>query len=809
MPFRARMLAAAALVVLALSANAAPSMAADYAGDAYNVLPPGQDGSIFITPNSTNQRPLYDGLTPLRDNVTAADLATYFKPNIFGLGGATPARIEEPPFRPGLLIERDNFGVPHITADNRADIMYGAGWVAQEDRGLLIELLRGPGRIAAIDAPNLDAFALANAGRKFNPTPQTEAFLASQADVLEDEYGTLGTQIINDIDNYVQGINDSGDTYGAFGVPWTRNDVLATAALVGAVFGRGGGDEARRSMLLDALQDRLGAEQGQSVWSDLREFNDREASTTVTDHPFFNGRETKHLGNSVIDNGSLDTTGANNVPPSMSNALLIGARRSTNKHPLFVAGPQVGYAYPGILMEMDLHGGGIDARGAVFPGSAPYVLLGRGQDFSWSATSAGSDIIDQYVETLCGDDTHYMYNGECREMTVFDAGTLASPTQTVRFRETVHGPVIGYATVNGERVAVSSKRSTRGREVASAVGFEAFNSNKVESAQSFIDAASNIDFTFNWFYADHRDIAMFSSGKFPKRHPAVDTGLPTKGTGEFEWNGDLPKSRHPQTINPKSGAILNWNNKPGSQFGAADENWAYGSVHRNQLLEDAVGRNRHHSLQSLTGAMNLAATQDLRNQRVLPAIARVLDTGPAPNARAQRMLELLEDWRDDGSSRLDGNLDGKIDAPGAAILDQAWTKIADAVMSPVLGPQLNQLASLMGRDNRPNRNGSAYGSGWYGYVDKDLRAVAGEWVRGPFANRYCGLGDLDDCRASLWAAIDAAGAELETAQGPGPDNWRANAVPERITFPPLLSSVSMRWTNRPTFQQVIFYDDHR
>ena len=49
MPFRARLLAVAALAVLALSANAAPSMADDYAGDAYNVLPPGQAGGIFIT----------------------------------------------------------------------------------------------------------------------------------------------------------------------------------------------------------------------------------------------------------------------------------------------------------------------------------------------------------------------------------------------------------------------------------------------------------------------------------------------------------------------------------------------------------------------------------------------------------------------------------------------------------------------------------------------------------------------------------------------------------------------------------------
>ena len=95
----------------------------------------------------------------------------------------------------------------------------------------------------------------------------------------------------------------------------------------------------------------------------------------------------------------------------------MGAERSATGHPFFVAGPQVGYFYPQILYEVDVHGGGIDTRGVMFPGSGPYVELGRGPDFSWSATSAGNDNIDIFVEELCGDDTHYRFEGECREMT--------------------------------------------------------------------------------------------------------------------------------------------------------------------------------------------------------------------------------------------------------------------------------------------------------------------------------------------------------------------------------------------------------
>ena len=90
-------------------------------------------------------------------------------------------------------------------------------------------------------------------------------------------------------------------------------------------------------------------------------------------------------------------------------------------------------------------------------------------------------------------------------------------------------------------------------------------------------------------------------------------------------------------------------------------------------------------------------------------------------------------------------------------MDKAWTKIADAVMAPVLGPQLDDLASLIGRDNRPSNQGSAYGSGWYGYVDKDLRRIARRDVDGRFKTKFCGAGDLTACRSSLWAALDQVG----------------------------------------------------
>ena len=47
---------------------------------AYYILPPGNYGGLPTTENSLDQLPLYDGLTPLRGDVTDADIEALFLP---------------------------------------------------------------------------------------------------------------------------------------------------------------------------------------------------------------------------------------------------------------------------------------------------------------------------------------------------------------------------------------------------------------------------------------------------------------------------------------------------------------------------------------------------------------------------------------------------------------------------------------------------------------------------------------------------------------------------------------------------------
>jgi acyl-homoserine lactone acylase PvdQ len=801
---------------LAVPAGAGSREPVDHAALALNILPAGELGGVPPADDASRQAEMYDGLTPLLDQVTGADLEQYFKSERLGTKGQGPLTTEDGTPE-GVRIVRDEFHVPHIYGRTDRDVVVGAGWALAEDRSLLLEQARYNARVAAVDAPGLQALDLIADLETFVPSEQAEQEVAKQTKALR-AAGPKGRAVLRDIDAYVEGINAYYEHSGNPAEPWGRNDIYALNALKGQFVGEGGGAEAGRAMFLDALTTQFGDERGRAIFEDLRETDDPETPLTVPGEARFQAPPRSIEGNVVIDDGSyeaaptLDPPSAPAAPEGAgtqaSNALLVAGDRTAGGHPIMVAGPQIGYYYPGLLVEMDLHGPSINVRGATsapFPG---YILIGRGADFAWSLTSAGLDIVDTYAETLCeGSDTKYEYKGDCRAMERFDAGTLeGDPDQEVVFSRTVHGPVVGYATVDGTRVALSRKRSSYGQDTLDQLLYRDLSFGEVQDVDDFFAAASQTPQTFNSFYVDDRDIGVFTSGKVPIRPPDVDSGLPTDGRGDHEWRGFVSTARHPQAVDPPNGEIVNWNNKTQAGYQFNDDNWSMGAIQRVELLTDALGDGDEHTPASITSAMNIAATQDVRVMELLPVLSELLRGGSAPSPRAEQMLTLLERWREDGGSRIDDDLDGEIDDPGAAIIDTAWDGLADAWASSVLGPVLAQFEDVVGRFDAPP--GGQYG-GWHVYMDKDLRALLGEKVKGAYSEPYCGRGDVEACRAVLWAALDAAGDELAAAQGPDPTAWRADATAERIEFVPGLLSTTMRYTNRPSgIQQVISFDDH-
>ena len=258
--------------------------------------------------------------------------------------------------------------------------------------------------------------------------------------------------------------------------------------------------------------------------------------------------------------------------------------------------------------------------------------------------------------------------------------------------------------------------------------------------------------------------------------------------------------------------MTSWNNKQAPGFRANDGNFSFGPVQRVQMLNDKIQRYKKRkgeiSLVDLVNIMGDAATTDLRGTRVLPFMLKVIRK--PKDDRLQKAVALLAKWKRSGAHRRDKDLDGAYEhSPAIALMDEWWEGAAQAIFKPTLGDAYDALP--MRHHDEPRAQGSAFQSGFYSHINKDLRTILGLRVRGKASRIYCGEGSLRRCRKALTASLDAAVKVLEEDFGPDPATWDADEAGDQINFTPmgLQDQRNMQWQNRPTFQQVLEFGTAR
>jgi acyl-homoserine lactone acylase PvdQ len=901
-------------------------------GQAMSILPPGENGLVtpaqllaFETtkarpPHSQDQLGKYENLLYGYKNLKDNQLGKYYEDESFGVRKKDIARTESPAdssYPSGaVLIERDKLDIPHIFGATNQAASFGAGYAQAEDRLFLMDVLRhyGAGTLSKFVGPSCadeqmdhDQLLLA---------PYTAAQGTAQVNRLPKEYGHRGLVAKRMIYAYVNGVNawishitspaGAGDIDADYAAtlpdtpqPWTVGDVVSIAGLIGGIFGKGGGIEVANSALDKYLRQRLGPKAGARAFTEFKEQNDPGAPTTVVGKRF-PYEITKHVNKKLtaipdhprkpLSGGPTDTTkncdltkpnltvlgdvaALAHTPQHMSNALVVDAKDSKAHHPIAVFGPQVSYFAPQILSQEEISAPGYHAEGASFPGTG-LVELGRGEDYAWSATSAGSDLIDQRLELVCAPhgkkptaaDPYYRYKGKCLPMThetftenatTKPGGTGAPVTINHQIYLTRHGVVQGWTTArHGKPVAVVNQRSTYNHDIDSVIGFLRWGDPKLtHSPKTWMKGASEIGYTFNWFYVDDKHDAYYVSGRDPRRAKHADPNLPTWGTGDAEWHGFIGPNKHVHQIDPKQGFFVSWNNKPAPGFSAADDQFGYGPTYRSQMLVAALRHQlkiHHHKLTraNVVTAMETAASQDLDGLTVLPQLLDYVK-GHTESAGVRSMLKVLKHWHATGAHRHKAKTsDAQYQQHAAvAIMDQLEPNLIQAVYDKLLakggfgGQVTTGGATTAGYSilpmqfvNTPNSGdahlGSAFDGGWEGYMQKTFQQLRGKRPRHPFtsviSHHWCRSGP-GSCRASVNRALAKTYRALKRINGTAKvARWTADSalvadrastgnsketMPEYddIVFRPLgiVAQPNPDWQNRPTFQQVVEFPSHR
>jgi acyl-homoserine lactone acylase PvdQ len=308
------------------SSNTGSSNTGSSNTEVWNILPPGQSGTVDAAglapvlatdpagrvavdgrnapPHFADQLERYDALNRADPAaLTATDIDRYYKRADFEVPPDQVARVERP--RPGVTITWDRDGVPHVVGQTDADVAFGAGWAGTHDRMFLQDALRHAGAARSAEFLGPSASNVAMDVKQLQTAFYTPQEAADQVTSTAARHGAEGARLLGEVDAYLAGINAEQQAlcpvgpvgphcpveYLALGkvpTPWTRGDLTYVSSLVGGIFGMGGGAEAANARWLQQLEQRFGASEGRAVYDDLR-FKDAPDAPTTASARFPNG----------------------------------------------------------------------------------------------------------------------------------------------------------------------------------------------------------------------------------------------------------------------------------------------------------------------------------------------------------------------------------------------------------------------------------------------------------------------------------------------------------------------------------------
>ncbi|MDX1663448.1 MAG: penicillin acylase family protein [Candidatus Promineifilaceae bacterium] len=477
-------------------------------------------------------------------------------------------------------VYRDEFGIPHIYAQNERDLFFAQGYVHAQDRFWQMEFWRrvGQGRLAEMLGPDLvdeDTFI------------RTVGWNRMAADALL-YYQQEAPEYLAVLDAYSAGVNayleENEDAFsinhtilglvrGRWEIePWEPLDTLSWGVVMSWDLGGNWRDERDIALLNQELGESVAAEilprfpyEHRPVIAPMEQLVNRRLLEDVEARAVPARADADHTGINWA-RVNLNVVGE---PPALhgflardigSNNWVVSGEHTASGMPLLADDPHLGIQIPSIWYEMHLNAPGWNVAGFTFAG-APGVVIGHNDHIAWGVTNVGPDVQDLYVERINPDDPHqYEFRGEWREMDVHTEVIRVNGGEDVvlEVRETHHGPIISDALE--EESDVLALRWTQ--QEPSRVFRSLLMLNQAEDFEGFREALRYFDVpSQNFVYADiEGNIGYQTPGLIPIRrnHDGV---TPVPGwTGEYEWEQFIPYEHLPTILNPESGYIVTANN---------------------------------------------------------------------------------------------------------------------------------------------------------------------------------------------------------------------------------------------------------
>lgn len=453
----------------------------------------------------------------------------------------------------------DQYGIPHIYAENEIDAFRALGYVHAQDRLWQMELLRriatgGLSEVFGNDLVETDKFFLS-----LGIDEHTEATLEG----LDEN-----SDMVKLSNAYLDGINDfieNGPTpvefylTGLEKTPFSLKDVYNAVGYMAFSFAQAH----KTDPLLSDLKNDLGEEY----------LNDLAVESDTSTVWIKNYKNISH--DSISTNVTASVHRAlEKLPIPLfvgSNSWVIAPEKTKSGKVILANDPHIGFAQPSVWYEAHVSTPTYEKYGYHLAG-VPFPLLGHDRNLAYGLTMFQNDDLNFYFEEVNpSDSTQYKTEEGWKDFEIVNKTISVKDGDDVDFtyKKTRHGPVLnGIAKqITQERpIAMSWVYTNMENKVLDAV----YQMTHASNLEEFQDALPNIHAPgLNVMYGDSEgNVAWWASAQLLQMPDSISTKFVLDGaSGKEEPVRYLDFSENPSAINPPWNYVYSANNQPDSIAG--------------------------------------------------------------------------------------------------------------------------------------------------------------------------------------------------------------------------------------------------
>ena len=571
-------------------------------------------------------------------------------------------KLNSPEITEKLTISRDSYAIPYIEARNNKDGFFALGYAHAQDRLWQMILLRriAQGRLSEIlGSEAFESDILMRSLSIYENAQKSVNYQTETISSLLDAYSSGINKYIRQISEL--GLGRGGPEFFFFTSkisPWQPADSIALIKLIAFL----STDKANLEILRTKFAlEKIHPQRINDLFGEPPLINRQENQTISylmknkykpTNKPRgykFSKNIFKYPMNTQL-NSSLGA----------SNIFAVMPFRSATGATLAASDPHSTLTAPSNFMLVSLRVLDHTVIGGTIPG-IPAILIGRTDNLGWGISNANIDDQDLFIEKLNPDN-------QLEYFTEKGTAQIKAKSEIIRIKDkksvkievksTRNGPILPFNVLGirairpkGHEISINwTGLSNTDRSIEALISIM-LSKSIAEAKQKLhlLEAPGQ-----NVMIVDKESIAIFTAGAIPARseNHATRGKIPSLAWVESNiWAGKLPFEKNPKIQNPKSGIIVNTNNRTTNAKFPYHVSYDWGDSQRIIRASNLLRKREFHTVNSFKEIQT--DTISVSARILLPLIAKNLWFGPETNPGVElssselEVLKILSEWNGD------------------------------------------------------------------------------------------------------------------------------------------------------------------